>query len=66
MIAETELEATPNLLKSMPDKRILGKFSRPRRERPTRRGEPSLVTKTGIPLGNALRNVLYGEGGGDR
>ena len=38
----------------MTKERILRKFSRPRRERPTPRSETSLVTKTGHPLGSPL------------
>ncbi len=61
MIPEGEPKATFDLLVSIPKKRILGKFSHPRRERPTRRSETSLVTKTGHPFENALRNTLCGD-----
>ena len=54
MIPEAEPKATPDLLGSIPRERILGKFSPPRRERPTPRRETSLVTKTGHPLGSPL------------
>ena len=64
MIPEAEQKATPELLRSIPRGRILRKFSPPRRERPTRRGETSLVTKTGHPFENALRNKLCGHYGG--
>jgi hypothetical protein len=40
------------------EERILGKFFRPRRERPSPGAESALVTKTGPPLGN----TLCGEG----
>jgi hypothetical protein len=49
MIPEAEHKATPELLRSIPKERILSKFSRPGCERPSRRGESSLVTKTGHP-----------------
>jgi hypothetical protein len=43
--------------------RILGKFFRPRRERPSPGAESALVTKTGAPLlGILLGNTLCGEG----
>ena len=61
MTSEGEPKATPDLLGNIPKERILRRFSPPRRERPTRRGETSLVTKTGVPLGNALRNTLCGD-----
>lgn len=53
-----ELEASLREL----EERILGKFSRPECERPSRRLPNSLVTKTKAPL----ENILWGEGGGDR
>jgi hypothetical protein len=34
------------------EEQILGKFFRPRRERPSPEAESALVTKTGPPLGN--------------
>ncbi len=61
MIPGGEPKATFDLLVSIPEERIPGIFSPPRRERPTRRGESSLVTKTGVPLKNALRNALCGD-----
>ena len=61
MTSEGEPKATPDLLGNTPEERILAKFSRPRRERPTRKRESSLVTKTGHPLGNALRNTLCAD-----
>ena len=73
MIPEVEPKATPDLLGSMPEERILGKISHPRRERRSRKGETSLVTKTGgllgspwgMPLGIRFVGILWG-GGGDR
>ena len=49
MIPEVELEAIPELLGSIHEDQILGKFSRAGCERPTHRSETSLVTKTGHP-----------------
>ena len=61
MMLEGEPKATPNLFRSINEERILGKLSPPRRERPTRKRESSLVTKTeGCPEG-AL-GVFRGEG----
>jgi hypothetical protein len=73
MIPEAEPQATTDLLKNIPKERILGKFSHPRRERPTPRSETSLVTKTrvplgfplGMPLGIRFVGIMWG-GGGDR
>jgi hypothetical protein len=66
MIPEAEPQATPELLESIHEERILGKFSPPRRERPSRRSEPSLVTKTGHPLGTSLGirfvGIMWGGG----
>ena len=49
---------------------ILGKFSRAGCRQRSHKGEPSLVTKTRVPLESAwvmhLGNALCGEGGGDR
>jgi hypothetical protein len=65
MIPEAEPQATTDLLKNIPKERILGKFSHPRRERPTPRSQSSLVTKTsvslGSPLGMPLGNALCGD-----
>jgi hypothetical protein len=45
------------------EERILGKFFRPTRERPSPGAETLLVTKTGAPLlGILLGNTLCGEG----
>jgi hypothetical protein len=73
MIPKAEPKATPDLLGNSPEERLLGKESRPRRERPTPRSETSLVTKTraplgspwGIPLGMRFVGIMWG-GGGDR
>ncbi len=47
--------------------RILGKFFRPRRERPSPGAESALVTKTWAPLsGNTPREYALWGGGGDR
>ena len=73
MIPEVEPKATPDLLGNIPEERILGEFSPPRRERSSRRGESSLVTKTGVPFGSpwgmplGIRFVeIRWGGGGDR
>ena len=47
----------------MTGKRILGKFFRPRRERPSPGAESSLVTRTGHPLGNTPREYALWGGG---
>jgi hypothetical protein len=47
-----------------PGERILGKFSRPRRERPSPGAESSLVTKTWAPfLENTPREYALWGGG---
>ncbi len=46
--------------------RILGKFSRPTRERTSPGAETLLVTKTWAPLGNIPRECALWGGGGDR
>jgi hypothetical protein len=48
------------------EERILGKFSRPTRERPSPGAESALVTKTGPPLENPPRECPLWGGGGDR
>jgi hypothetical protein len=49
------------------EERILGKFFRPTRERPSPEAESALVTKTGAPLlGNTPRQYALWGGGGDR
>ena len=48
------------------EERILGKFFRPTRERPSLRAETLLVTKTWPPLGNIPRESPLWGGGGDR
>ena len=49
------------------EERILGKFSRPRRERPSPGAESALVTNTtGAALGNTAREYALWGGGGDR
>jgi len=48
------------------EERILGKFFRPRRERPSPGAESALVTKTWAPLGNIPRECPLWGGGGDR
>lgn len=51
----------------MTGKRILGKFFRPKRERPSPGAESALVTKTGAPLlENTPREYALWGGGGDR
>jgi hypothetical protein len=45
--------------------RILGKFFRPRRERPSLGAESALVTKTWAPLGNIPGECPLWGGGGD-
>jgi hypothetical protein len=42
----------------MTEERILGKFFRPRRERPWPGTESALGAKTGAPLGNTPRQYL--------
>jgi hypothetical protein len=48
------------------EERILGKFFRPTRERPSPGAESALVTKTWAPLGNIPRECPLWGGGGDR
>jgi hypothetical protein len=49
------------------EERILGKFFRLRRERPSPGAEIALVTKTGAPfLDNTPREYALWGGGGDR
>ena len=49
-----------------PEERILGKFFRPRRERPSPGAEGALVTKTWAPLGNIPGECPLWGGGGNR
>ena len=62
MIPKARPQATPELFGSIHEGRILGKFSRPRRERPTRKRESSLVTKTGHPSGHPSWVLCGGRG----
>jgi hypothetical protein len=48
------------------EERILGKFFRVRRERPSPGAESALVTKTWAPLGNIPRECPLWGGGGNR
>jgi hypothetical protein len=48
------------------EERILGKFFRPRRERPSQGAESALVAKTWPPLENIPREYALWGGGGDR
>jgi hypothetical protein len=49
------------------EERILGKFFRPTRERPSLGAKSALVTKTGTPLlENSPRKCASWGGGGDR
>ena len=62
MVPEAEHEANPELPGNIPEERIVGKFSRPRRERPMRKRESSLVTKTGHPSGHPSWGLCGGRG----
>jgi hypothetical protein len=48
------------------EERILGKFLRPIRERPSPGAKSALVTKTWAPLGYIPRECALWGGGGDR
>jgi hypothetical protein len=70
MMLKVEPEAALNLLRNIHKERIVGRFSCPRRERRSRRGVTSLVTKTRVPLRSAwgmplgIRFVGIMRGGG--